>query len=274
MINKEYYINGKYVVECKICGHKAGSLYQHLKKEHNLSVLEYRKEYGNDLLVKRHSMQKGMTKETNESIKLQAKKITGHPVTKETRKKISEKRIQFFNTKKGKLTKKKHSQWLKNAYKTGEMKLNENWKIAGRKAAWKAYRVFLDNETKEDRRKRLDNWINSGHHISIGEIELLKELKNYNIGIIEHSYKIGRYTVDIYIRELNLIIEFYGDYWHCNPKIYKEDYIRRNKVAKNIWEYDKKRLDYIGDLNYNVEVIWESDFNEKEVGNIIAKYKE
>ena len=42
----------------------------------------------------------------------------------------------------------------------------------------------------------------------------------------------------------NKIIEFYGDYWHGNPKLYKPDDVvgyKKIKVSK-IWERDLNRI--------------------------------
>jgi hypothetical protein len=55
---------------------------------------------------------------------------------------------------------------------------------------------------------------------------------------------IGRtFAYDFYYNKK--IIEFNGDYWHCNPSIYSEDYIikQTNKTAKQIWEHDKLKIE-------------------------------
>ena len=54
--------------------------------------------------------------------------------------------------------------------------------------------------------------------------------------------------LDFYDIDKNKCIEFNGDYWHANPKIYNaEDVInfpgKRNIKAKDIWDKEKKRLD-------------------------------
>jgi len=92
------------------------------------------------------------------------------------------------------------------------------------------------------------------------------ERKYYNQLIEENidfeiQYKIKRYKVDFYIPKENKVIEVYGDYWHCNPKKYDPDYYNSSleKTARKTWEYDKKRLEKIQSLGYEVEVIWESD---------------
>lgn len=81
----------------------------------------------------------------------------------------------------------------------------------------------------------------------------------------------------IYIPKFKLLIEYNGDYWHCNPKKYNENYFnkKKNKTAKEIWEYDNKKLYISKKLGYACEVIWESDYkkNKNIINKIIEKYE-
>jgi very-short-patch-repair endonuclease len=77
----------------------------------------------------------------------------------------------------------------------------------------------------------------------------------------------GRAIVDFYVKELQKVVEFYGDYWHCNPKIYKHDDIIKHpgasgKLVNEVWEHDRRREDAIKSLGVDVMVVWESDFRE------------
>jgi hypothetical protein len=91
-----------------------------------------------------------------------------------------------------------------------------------------------------------------------------------------HSKVIKPYICDIFIPELNLIIEYNGDYWHCNPNKYNSDYYHKikNKTAKEIWEYDNTKIDLIKNKGYNLEIMWESDYNKSPfiINKIIEKY--
>lgn len=102
------------------------------------------------------------------------------------------------------------------------------------------------------------------------EKEIIKEIKNLGHNV-KHSLRIETKICDIYIPKLNLIIEYNGDYWHCNPKKYKEDYYHqvKKKTAKELWEYDKNKIDLILKNGYNLEVVWESDL--KSDPNLIKK---
>lgn len=90
------------------------------------------------------------------------------------------------------------------------------------------------------------------------------------------SYRIDSKVCDIYIPSLNLIIEYFGDYWHANPIKYKPDYFngKKNQTAQQIWDYDKNKIDLIKSYDYNLEIIWERDLkiDYKPLENILEKY--
>lgn len=78
--------------------------------------------------------------------------------------------------------------------------------------------------------------------------------------LMEYPIKNTTFTVDMYNPNTNEIIECFGDYWHCNPKKYKEDYYNKRvkKTAKEIWMADEERINVIEKLGYKVKIIWEN----------------
>jgi G:T-mismatch repair DNA endonuclease (very short patch repair protein) len=70
--------------------------------------------------------------------------------------------------------------------------------------------------------------------------------------------------IDFYIPDYNIVIEFYGDYWHCNPNIYGKNYFHQicKKSSIEIWENDKNRINHIFQKEFHKDVtiliIWES----------------
>jgi len=58
----------------------------------------------------------------------------------------------------------------------------------------------------------------------------------------------------------NNIIEFNGDYWHANPKIYKKDDFINGKIAEDTWKKDNSRYEFLKSVGYNVIVIWENEW--------------
>ena len=78
------------------------------------------------------------------------------------------------------------------------------------------------------------------------EIEIVHLIEKLGYEV-KHLHRIDTKICDIYVPKLNLIIEYFGDYWHCNPKKYNENYFnqKKNKYAKEIWEYDSNKIDLI-----------------------------
>jgi G:T-mismatch repair DNA endonuclease (very short patch repair protein) len=132
-------------------------------------------------------------------------------------------------------------------------------------------RKFMSEKMKETRRLgKLPSVI-----VSKKEKLIKKEIEKMGINVIG-SHRVDTKICDLYIPSLNLIIEYNGDYWHCNPKKYKSTYFnkKKNLFAWEMWEYDKNKLELIKNYGYNLEVIWESDLkdNNKLLKNIITKY--
>jgi len=92
----------------------------------------------------------------------------------------------------------------------------------------------------------------------------------------KHSFVVENFICDIFIPSKNLIIEYNGDYWHCNPIKYSKDYFHKikNKTAKEIWLYDKNRIDLLKRMGYTLEVIWEYDYNKTPnmINKLLKKY--
>lgn len=103
------------------------------------------------------------------------------------------------------------------------------------------------------------------------EIKNILEAKGFNV---TSQFNIGSLKYDLFILEKNALIEYNGDYWHCNPKKYKEtDYnFKKNMSAKEIWERDEKKAVLAKEKGYKLFIIWEMDFilnKEKEINKIL-----
>lgn len=76
----------------------------------------------------------------------------------------------------------------------------------------------------------------------------------------------------------NLIIEFNGDYYHCNPNIkpYSDpSYFNKvkGKTSREVWEIDEKKRLLAVDKGFHVHIVWESDW-KKDPEGCIEKIKE
>jgi very-short-patch-repair endonuclease len=97
------------------------------------------------------------------------------------------------------------------------------------------------------------------HRRSSLEERLLPYLKGY-----ENNIQISYYNVDFVDKTSRHIIEVYGDYWHCNPKIYDDNYMHPyyKMTAHQKRKLDEDRVQYLESLGYSVTVVWESDLDE------------
>jgi len=163
------------------------------------------------------------------------------------------KNAKFCSTKcktsnsKGKIT--KNNPFIINKEKT------KAWRQKARKTMLKKYGVS-------------NAWMLAKHHnLSKPQKEILDYLnKSYDKYTIFSDFGIEKsrrkYKVDFLIKEINLIIEFNGTYWHCDPRFYQKDYYNKKKKlkAEQIWCYDNERKTFLEELGYKVIVVWEHDY--------------
>ena len=88
-----------------------------------------------------------------------------------------------------------------------------------------------------------------------------------NIYYAPHSKEFGKYSkkqyyfYDFVIPELKFCIEYHGNYYHANPRLYKENDIFYRKVkAKDIWKKDKEKIHFLKKIGFEIWVIWELDY--------------
>lgn len=127
---------------------------------------------------------------------------------------------------------------------------------------------------KKKRRKRKKSSIKSHGHKQVS-----RAFKRLGFSIID-EYCIGRSPYDIFIPELNLIVEYYGNRWHYYKEIYPPDYW--DKVKKQYvwekWQKDRLKREFAEENGYNIEVIWEYDWKKASnktrfVEKLAGKYK-
>jgi G:T-mismatch repair DNA endonuclease (very short patch repair protein) len=184
----------------------------------------------------------------------------GKTHTKESKEKISKSRkgkgIGENNSMSNLVWRKKAYNNLKKKWDSGEME--------------HARKIMSDTMKETKRSGKLKSVIRSKK-----EKEIIIEIKKMGYAV-KHSFKVDTKICDVFIPTLNLIIEYNGDYWHCNPKKYDPDYFnqKKQKTAKELWEYDKNKIDLIREKGYNLEIVWESDLNDDNtlINKLIKKY--
>ncbi len=143
---------------------------------------------------------------------------------------------------------------LKKKYRTGELVpyavLNPEWGSVAHRKRMEGYR----------------RWAKDGNKVKFGntsaaEREIASILQEEGVRHIR-QFSPGKYRYDFCVPETNTIIEYNGTYWHADPRKYKEDYYnqKKGKTAKEMWDYDKKRVDFATEMGYTVNVVWEEDY--------------
>lgn len=128
--------------------------------------------------------------------------------------------------------------------------------------------VFYSNISKE-LFERLDNYF---HFSKVYYEPKTKEFGKY--------YKEGKryYFYDFVLPEIKLCIEFNGDYFHANPKFFKEcdtpNPYNKTLTAKEIWEADERKNNVIINCGFELLKVWESDYNndKDKVFNDVVKF--
>lgn len=109
---------------------------------------------------------------------------------------------------------------------------------------------------------------------------LEKEIADFVLTIDSDAfcYKTKRYVIqhnkqcfipDVFVQSKNIIIEFYGDYWHANPKTYSHGKLfLNNQTMTQIHENDKLRCETILKImpQLKIEIIWEHDWKNDQDG--------
>lgn len=70
------------------------------------------------------------------------------------------------------------------------------------------------------------------------------------------------------IKHGDCVIEFNGDYWHANPKLYEATDLIRGTTVEKIWHKDEIKIKIAEDSGFRVMVVWESEFKKDKIGTI------
>jgi very-short-patch-repair endonuclease len=148
---------------------------------------------------------------------------------------------------------------------------------------------YKGKKSTKERNEKISSTV-SKHIKEVGGGEWAKHFGDFSSGVskIERSFfesikketgkelkanvPIGNYIVDVLFGKK--VVEFYGDYWHANPNKFDSSKIfYNNKLAAEIWEKDLNRVDWLRSEEYDVMIVWESDWRlDKE--NCIKRIKE
>ena len=86
----------------------------------------------------------------------------------------------------------------------------------------------------------------------------------------EKGYK---WPVDGFCEETKTVYEFYGDYYHGNPKYFKATDLYHGTPYAKKWEKDELKRKTLEGMGYSVVVMWESDWIQFEKSMKMAATK-
>lgn len=115
-------------------------------------------------------------------------------------------------------------------------------------------------------------------NISKGQMKLLEDIRNIcsdDVVVETVRDNNGKWLLpDILIKNLGLVIEYYGNFWHADPKRYKaDDLVHHSFTAQEIWKRDEERISQFSnvvdsngkEVEYKVVIVWEDDYkNNRE----------
>lgn len=147
---------------------------------------------------------------------------------------------------------------LKTLYKQGKIihksKIDAEWEKKNSIKRLEGYRKYLEDENN------LFHGAESKLEKQIAKVLEEKEIKYKKQFRIKHENGFSVY--DYLLTDYNIIIEFNGTYWHCDPRKYTLDYYNSSKkmFAKDIWDRDANKKLLAETNNYDMITLWEDDY--------------
>lgn len=114
--------------------------------------------------------------------------------------------------------------------------------------------------------ERIKKWLESaGNKKMIANrskksLELFEQLGIGDFGLNERTVRGKEKVHRVDYLHNKKIIEFYGDYWHGNPKIYSNDALIRKKKIIDVWQHDAQKVKDLIENGYEVLIIWENEY--------------
>jgi very-short-patch-repair endonuclease len=218
------------------------------------------------------SWNKGLTKETNQSIMLISRKLKGRIFSNETRKKISLNRKGITPYNKGKKRPRDLVNKITLAVKKTKSKKNYIGNYLHPEYIKKKLSILSKQRWKNPTQEMLNGIQKSNNYPdgkSYQEKILVKKIENIyqKITSISKNKRIGRYLPDIILDNFNLIVEYDGLHFH---KDLQKDIDRDKKLINLGYKiihyrgYQPDELEIINDVNYMLENETQGLYKENE----------
>lgn len=103
---------------------------------------------------------------------------------------------------------------------------------------------------------------------SKSERKMLDDLRKLcpNDRIVKKTIRLNEkwYYPDVIVND-HIIIEFFGNYYHGNPSMFKStDIVHHGFTAKSLWKSDKNRIETFKQFGYDVIIVWEKDWKDNK----------
>lgn len=92
--------------------------------------------------------------------------------------------------------------------------------------------------------------------------KIAESIPDLQFGKDEMAIRCGNRVISVDCLKGKKVIEFFGDYWHCNPLKYPATHMVKKRSAAQIWEHDAARIRIIEDAGYQVLTIWEKEYKD------------
>lgn len=288
-------------IKCHICGFEGMNLITHIKFKHKITSAQYREKYGNcRLYIHSEEVKQKISKilklkfeDKNLRKKLSDIQKNGSSIfTKKywIKKGLTEQEAQIKVSDIQRKNCKKHLEknnlkecshfsklyWLKRGF-TESQSIEKVSKIQSELSSRSP--KFLGHKRTDEQKIKISlsmkklidrvgksKWakhfgeVNGRSKIEFSCFKFIKE--NIESKLKANQY-INNYIVDMVVNKK--VIEFYGDYWHANPRLFSSEdkmYKDNGKIlsASDIWEKDSLRIKNIEKLGYRTLIIWEGDW--------------
>jgi G:T-mismatch repair DNA endonuclease (very short patch repair protein) len=264
-------------IKCELCGKYFKSITNsHLRDKHNTTTYDYKNNFPEAKMISEGHNKKLAVWRNSERNRKHLMQIGEEVWT-------SEKRINaVIAAVKRDEYRKNHSKIMKDLVKSNpELFPMVNSPRYGKdhhhygKSNWHRWAEKYGKEIADE---KLMDWKNknklfSKSKFTSGEIKIHEILNKHSINFISQYSGFDKYYVDIFIPEMNLVLEVDGDFWHANPKKYSETDILNfpsgPKAAKEVWEKDRIRQEVIESYGVIVRRIFQSEISEENVLSLI-----
>jgi G:T-mismatch repair DNA endonuclease (very short patch repair protein) len=167
-----------------------------------------------------------------------------------------------------------------------EEKCINKWGLTRRELISKNSKKMWDSLNEEERENRiskaLKKSIEKRGYMSSLEETILNSLQRFGFSFISQYFvklKNQCFFFDFLIRNLNILIEVQGDYWHANPLKYKRSdlisYPEKIILAEDVWKKDLDKRKKAENKGFKVMYLWESELikikNESMIDYILLK---